>query len=100
MDQCKAYFVPVQHNVKFHSDDGSKEIYGIMYRQLVGSLNYLTTTKPDITYFASMLSQFLARPLESHWKAVKGVLKYLKGINNFFIKYTDSFYVELTNYSY
>jgi hypothetical protein len=70
-----------------------------MYRQLVGSLNYLTTTRPDIAYYVSVLSQFMERPLESHWNAVKGVLRYLKGTIDFGIKYTDSFDVELTGYS-
>lgn len=70
-----------------------------MYRELVGSLKYLTTTKPNITYSLSVLSQFMARPLESHWKEVKGVLRYLKGTITFGIKYIDSLDVEMTYYS-
>ena len=64
----------------------------------MGSLNYLTTTKPDIAYFVSVLSQFMARPLESHWKAAKGVLGCLKWTTNFGLKYIDSSGVELTGY--
>ena len=48
MDQCKSSIVPMQQNVKIYCDDGSKEANGTMYRQMVGSLNYLTTTRPDI----------------------------------------------------
>lgn len=45
MDQCKDAFLPMKENVKLHLDDGSKEVNGTLYRQLVGSLNYLTTTR-------------------------------------------------------
>ncbi len=70
-----------------------------MYRQLVGSLNYLTTTRPDIAYSVSILSQFMAKPYESHWKETKKVLRYLKGTLNFGIMYADEFDVELAGYS-
>ena len=33
MDQCKVSFVPMQHNVKLHFEDGSKEVDGMLYRQ-------------------------------------------------------------------
>ena len=48
MDQCKSSTVPMQQNVKLSCDDGLKEVNGTMYRQMVGSLNYLTTTRLDI----------------------------------------------------
>ena len=38
MDRCKSSIVPMQHNVKLSCDDGSKEVNGTMYRQMVGSL--------------------------------------------------------------
>jgi hypothetical protein len=56
MDQCKSSTIPMQHNVKLSCDDGSKEVNGTMYRQMVGSLNYLTTTRPDIAYSVNVLS--------------------------------------------
>jgi hypothetical protein len=52
-----------------------------------------------MAYFVSVLSQFMARPLESHWNAAKWVLKYLKGTLDYGIKFTDSFDVELIGYS-
>lgn len=56
MDQCKVAFVLMQQNVKLHFDDGSKEVDGSLYRQLVGSLNYrLTTTRTNITYSINVL---------------------------------------------
>ena len=49
------------------------------YRQLVGKLLYLTTTRPDISFAVQQLSQFLDKPTISHMKAIGRVLRYLKG---------------------
>ena len=81
------------------SDDGTKEVNGTLYRQLVGSLNYLTTTRLDIDYAVSILSQFMAKPHESHWINAKRVLIYLKGTINFGIEYNNNCNVELTTNS-
>jgi hypothetical protein len=99
MDQCKSSSIPMQQNVKLSCDDGLKEVNGTMYRQMVGILNYLTTTRPNITYYVSVLSQFMVKPHESHWNAAKEVLRYLKGTLNYGIKYIDAYDVELTGYS-
>eukprot|EP00253_Pinus_taeda_P013087 PITA_13087 len=66
MTKCKATSTPLEQNVKLCSDDGTKEVNGTMYRQLVGSLNYLTTTRPDIAYSVSILSQFMGYS-DSNW---------------------------------
>ena len=71
---CKSLSTPLKQNDKLYSDDGTKEVNGTLYRKLVGSLNYLTTTKPAIAYFVSIRSQFMTKPRESHWKAAKRVL--------------------------
>jgi hypothetical protein len=99
MDQCKSSTIPIQQNVKLSCDDGSKEVNGTVYRQMVGSLNYLTTTRHDIAYSMSVLSQFMEKPHEIHWNAAKEILKYLKGTLDYGIKYTDASDIELTGYS-
>ncbi|KAL0545945.1 hypothetical protein IC582_015849 [Cucumis melo] len=48
------------------------------YRRLVGKLNYLTVTRPDIAYSVSMVSQFMSSPTVDHWAAVEQILCYLK----------------------
>eukprot|EP00253_Pinus_taeda_P022095 PITA_22095 len=78
MDECKAAFVPLQQNNKLQVIDGSKYADATLYRQLVGSLIYLTTTRPDLAYAVSVLSQFMTQPHENHWLAAKGVLRYLQ----------------------
>lgn len=60
------------------------------YRQLVGSLIYLTTTRTDLAYTVSVLRQFMSNPLESHCNAAKSVLRYLQGTVDYGIIYTNS----------
>ncbi|KAK2412680.1 putative mitochondrial protein [Trifolium repens] len=50
-----------------------------LYRSVVGALQYATMTRPDIAFSVNRVCQFMANPLESHWKAVKRILRYLKG---------------------
>ena len=99
MDQCRSAATPLQQNLKLNSDDGTKEIDATMYKQLVSSLIYLTTTRPDLAYFVSVLSQFMSKPLESHWIAAKSVLRYLCGTVNYGILYTDVSDVTLAGFS-
>lgn len=49
------------------------------YRKIVGSLQYLALTRPDISYAVNRLSQFMHQPTTDHWQAVKRVLRYLSG---------------------
>lgn len=49
------------------------------YRMVVGSLQYLGFTRPDIAYAVNKLSQFMHKPTDEHWQAVKRVLRYLAG---------------------
>lgn len=49
------------------------------YRSIVGALQYATITRPEISFAVNKVCQFLAQPLESHWTAVKRILRYLKG---------------------
>ena len=49
------------------------------YRTVVGSLQYLSFTRPDIAYTINKLSQYMHRPISDHWGAVKRLLRYLSG---------------------
>jgi hypothetical protein len=60
---------------------------GNNYRSLVGALNYLSvTTRPDITFAVSLLSQYLNQPGTQHWEAGVQVFRYLKGTRDIGLK--------------
>lgn len=54
-----------------------------LYRSLVGALQYLTITHPDISYAVNQVSQFLQAPMKDHFHAVKRILRYVKGTLSF-----------------
>ena len=49
-----------------------------MYLSIVGALQYLSITRPDISFTVNKLSQFMHRPTDIHWQSVKRLLRYLK----------------------
>jgi hypothetical protein len=49
-----------------------------LYRSTVGSLQYLSLTRPDLSYAINRVCQFMHRPLKPHWQADKRILRYLK----------------------
>ncbi|CAM8993769.1 unnamed protein product [Rhodiola kirilowii] len=53
-----------------------------LYRRIVGALQYVTITRPEISYAVNRVCQFMHNPTESHWCAVKRILRYLKGTSS------------------
>ncbi|CAL1396588.1 unnamed protein product [Linum trigynum] len=53
-----------------------------MYRSIVGGLQYLSFTRPDISFAVNHVSQFQHSPTDNHWEAVKRILRYLRGTIN------------------
>ncbi|XP_057746398.1 uncharacterized mitochondrial protein AtMg00810-like [Arachis stenosperma] len=51
----------------------------ILYRFIVGGLRYAIITRPEISFSVNKVAQFLHSPLESHWKVIKQILRYLAG---------------------
>jgi hypothetical protein len=59
--------------------DGNALPDATLYRQLVGSLIYLTTTRPDISHVVHIVSQFMSAPRSTHFSAILRILRYIKG---------------------
>ena len=53
------------------------------YKQIVGSLMYVTSTRPDLMFVGSLISHFMACPTQLHFAAAKRVLRYIKGKVNY-----------------
>jgi len=78
---------PIVPGVKLNKDDQGVQVDESYYRQIVGSLMYLTTTRPDMMFSVSLISRFMSRPTELHLQAAKRILRYLQGTTNFGILY-------------
>ena len=65
-------------NVKLTIDLLGKSVDPSLYRSMIGSLLYLTTSKPDISYSVGVCARYQANPKESHMTALKRIIKYVK----------------------
>ncbi|KAG8474566.1 hypothetical protein CXB51_031309 [Gossypium anomalum] len=80
MTDAAATPTPMVGNPKLVASDGSQPFAdGHLYRSTVGMLQYLYITRPDLSFYVNKLSQYMNSPSETHWKAVKRVLRYLSG---------------------
>lgn len=70
---------PLEVNAKFSPTDGTPLTDATLYRQLVGSLVYLTVTRHDLAYAVHLVSQFMAAPRTHHYAAVLRILRFVKG---------------------
>lgn len=79
MAECKGLTTPIVATLKLikHGSNIFKDPH--TYRSIVAALRYITLTHPDIAYSVNKLCQFLSNPLETHWLAVKRLLRYLSG---------------------
>ncbi|XP_016169161.1 uncharacterized protein LOC107611781 [Arachis ipaensis] len=80
---CTSCHTPLPSTVKLSAFGGAKFHDPAFYRSLIGSLQYLTITRPEISFSVHKLAQFVQTPLECHWKMVKRVLRYLSGTANY-----------------
>lgn len=87
MVDCHPSPTPFQSGVTLTSSCTSPLCDATLYRQLVGSLLYLTHTRPDISYAVGLVSRFAQTPHESHWQAVKWILRYVRGTTHFGLHY-------------
>jgi hypothetical protein len=80
MSNCKGVSTPLAAHEKFSIMAGSPLGQGdaTNYRSVVGALQYLTLTRPDLAFPVNKVCQYLHSPTEEQWSAVKRILRYLK----------------------
>ena len=79
LTDCKTTSTPVDPQIRLTPLDGTLLSDATLYRQLVGSLVYLTVTRPDIAYAVHIVSQYMSAPRTPHYTALLRILRYLKG---------------------
>ncbi|WVZ90565.1 hypothetical protein U9M48_036856 [Paspalum notatum var. saurae] len=80
MMNCRPVSTPLSTSEKLSAHEGTPLglIDATRYRSVVGSLQYLTLTRPDIAFSVNKVCQFLSAPTTEHWAAVKRILRYVK----------------------
>ncbi|KAK6158884.1 hypothetical protein DH2020_006198 [Rehmannia glutinosa] len=79
MEEKSSVKIPMNTSVKMDIDVDGKANDQTRYRALIGSLLYLTASRPDITFAVGICVRFQSTPKESHMTAAKKILRYLKG---------------------
>nr|GEU80805.1 retrovirus-related Pol polyprotein from transposon TNT 1-94 [Tanacetum cinerariifolium] len=102
-DKAKIFFgykyTPMVEKSKMNEDPQGKAIDPIHYRGMVGTLMYLTASRPDLTFVICMCAQYQANPTEKHLHAVKRIFKYLRRTVNRGLCYPKDSFISLTAYA-
>jgi hypothetical protein len=99
MEECNPAKTPIPLGKKLSKKYEDPTVDSTLYKILVGSLLYLTTTRPDIMYASILISRFMESPKDSHWKMAKRILRYVAGTLNFGLWYTKSDSNQLSGYT-
>ena len=78
MDDAKAISTPMGTNGNLDSDTSGNMVDQKMYRSMIGSLLYVTTSRLDVMFSVCMCARFQASPRESHLKATKENIEILE----------------------
>ncbi|KAJ9542486.1 hypothetical protein OSB04_028992 [Centaurea solstitialis] len=99
MSGCNSIGTPMATGNSLVPDHEGKDVDLRNYRSMVGSLMYLTTSRPDIMFATCVCSRYQAKPKESHLAAVKRIFRYLKGTPYYGIWYPKGLGFELQAYT-
>jgi hypothetical protein len=99
MLECKSMITPTETKLKLMVDTSSELIDDTLYRQIIGSLMYLTNTRSNICFSVNTLSKFLVEPKHVHLVAAKHVMRYLKGTLDYGLSYDGDHDFTLSGYT-
>ncbi|KAF5443286.1 hypothetical protein F2P56_035855 [Juglans regia] len=99
MHESKPLSTPMP--TKAQQKSGSQELFTDVktYRSLVGGLQYLTFTRPDISYSVNYVCQFMQAPTTAHFQMVKRILRYLQGTTTLGIRILSNSSLDLYGFS-
>ena len=99
MDNTSSKRTPIGTTTSLDKDESGKCVDQKTYRAMIGSLLYLTASRPDIMFSVCICARFQSNPKESHMKAVKRILRYLKDTTNYGLFYSKSSSLDFISYS-
>nr|XP_020149934.1 uncharacterized mitochondrial protein AtMg00810-like [Aegilops tauschii subsp. strangulata] len=99
MLHCKPVSTPIDTTSKLSSSEGRLLSNPTYYRSLAGALQYLTLTRPDITYAVQQACLFMHAPRDSHMQLIKRILRYLQGTSHYGIQLYKSSSMDLIAYT-
>nr|GEU31747.1 hypothetical protein [Tanacetum cinerariifolium] len=98
-ESCDTVDTPMVEKSKLDEDKEGKAVDPSHYRGMIGTLFYLTASRPDLQFTICMCARYQARPTEKHIHAVKRIFRYLRGIVNRGLWYLKDSSVALTAFA-
>jgi hypothetical protein len=98
MEDAKGISTPMGTNGSLDSDASGNMVDQKIYRSMIESLLYVTASRPNVMFSVCMCARFQASPRESHLKATKRILRYLKHTQNIELWYPKGAKFELIEY--
>ncbi|GKD20650.1 retrovirus-related pol polyprotein from transposon TNT 1-94 [Tanacetum coccineum] len=90
---------PIVEKFKLDADPQGKEVDPTHYREMIGSLMYLTASRPDLIFAVCMCARDQAKPTEKHLHAVKQIFRYIRGTINMGLWYSKDSCIALTAFA-
>ena len=100
MEDSKPISTPMVTGHKLSKNDESREVNQTLYKSVIGKLQYVVHSKPDIALPVGIVVKFSANPKDNHIMAVKRIMRYLKGTANYGLYYKKNVNFELKTYTY
>ncbi|GJV02624.1 retrovirus-related pol polyprotein from transposon TNT 1-94 [Tanacetum coccineum] len=98
-DSCDPMDTPMVEKSKLDEDKEGKAVDPSHYRGMIGTLLYLTASRPDLQFAICMCARYQARPTEKHLHAVKRIFRYLRGTVNRGLWYSKDSSIALTAFA-
>ena len=86
-------------STKLNVDSSEVEVSPTLYRSVIGSLLYLTASRPDIAFSVGVCARYQVAPKESHLTAVKQIIRYINGTLDYGLWYSKDSNACLAGYS-
>ncbi|XP_057740381.1 uncharacterized mitochondrial protein AtMg00810-like [Arachis stenosperma] len=98
LECAKPMGTPMHHNIKLDKDEHAKDVDETRYRGVIGSLMYLTSSRPDIIQSVGVCSRFQSKPKESHLSAVKRIIRYVLGTTDYGLWFPKTDFFQLVGF--
>lgn len=99
LESAKPVTNPMSTTTKLHKDLTRNDVDHTLYRSMIGSLLYLTASRPNLSFSVGVCARFQSCPKESHLLDVKRIIRYVSGTLQYGIYYSSDSNIEIAGYS-
>ncbi|GKB35477.1 retrovirus-related pol polyprotein from transposon TNT 1-94 [Tanacetum coccineum] len=99
LEDSKPMKTPMSSDTKLTKDEECESVDSTKYRGMIGSLLYLTASRPDIMFSVCLCARFQEAPKTSHLEAVKRIFRYIKGTTHLGLWYPKGTGIETVVYA-